>query len=126
MRKMTCARRNRKKNKVPSVHLIADLEAPRVIENPRKIRQILLEAAKAANNTALKTTIHKFPVQGVTGVVLLAESHIAIHTWPEYNYLAVDIFTCGTQTKPYKALEYLKKVFCPRRSKVRLIKRGSP
>ena len=107
-----------------SIHLIADFEFPIFIDDPKRIKNILLGAAKAANNTPLKISIHKFPVRGITGVILLAESHIAIHTWPEYNYIAVDIFTCGKKTKPSKALDYLKKSFCPKKIKVKLIKRG--
>jgi S-adenosylmethionine decarboxylase len=107
-----------------SVHLTADFYAPKFIEDPRKLRKILYDAAKAANNTPLKTTVYKFPVQGITGVILLAESHIAIHTWPESNYMAVDIFTCGHKTRPVGALEYLKEVFCPQKVKIRHIRRG--
>jgi S-adenosylmethionine decarboxylase proenzyme len=118
-------KRNSTKKKPYSVHLIADLEAPKFIEDPRKLKKILWEAALAANNTPLKVSIHKFPAQGITGVVLLAESHIAIHTWPECNYAAVDIFTCGKQTRPYQALEHLKKVFGSRKVKTMLIKRGN-
>jgi S-adenosylmethionine decarboxylase proenzyme len=117
-------RKAKKNNKPFSVHLIADLEAPKFIENPARLKKILWEASLAANNTPLKVSIHKFPEQGITGVVLLAESHIAIHTWPECNYAAVDIFTCGEKTKPYQALEYLKKVFGCSKAKTMLIKRG--
>ena len=113
----------KKKEEIKFIHLIADFKTSHFIEDSQKIRRILWQAAKAANNTPLKTSIHKFPVQGVTGVVLLAESHIAIHTWPELNYIAVDIFTCGQKTQPYKALEYLKTAFNPYKVKVRLIKR---
>ena len=107
-----------------SVHLIADFMSPRFIEDQKSVKKILLGAARAANNTALKTSIHKFPVQGVTGVVLLAESHIAIHTWPEFKYIAIDIFTCGQKTRPYQALDYLKEAFRPKKVKVRFIERG--
>jgi len=54
----------------------------------------------------------------------LAESHIALHLWPEMNYLAVDIFTCGKDSDPFKALEYLKKEFQPKRVEIKKIKRG--
>lgn len=107
-----------------SVHLLADLEAPHFIEDPAKLRRVLWQAALEANNTPLKTSIHKFPGQGITGIVILAESHIAIHTWPECNYLAVDIFTCGKNSRPYKALEYLKQHFQPTKVKIMFIKRG--
>ncbi len=109
-----------------SVHLIADFECPKFIDDEEEIERILYEAAKAANNTPLKTSVHQFPMQGVTGVILLAESHISIHTWPEHNYLAIDIFTCGRQTKPQAALEYFKSVFMPTRVKTQLIERGRP
>ncbi|MBU1124768.1 MAG: adenosylmethionine decarboxylase [Candidatus Omnitrophica bacterium] len=122
-------KRPRKKIKSPdkepySVHLIADFEAPVFIEDARRIKKILWRAALLAHNTPLRVSIYKFPVQGVTGVVLLAESHIAIHSWPEHGYLAIDIFTCGKQSKPYEALAYLKEVFRPKKVKVMLIKRG--
>lgn len=107
-----------------AVHITADFEYPKIIEDPKQIRKILYAAAKAANNTPLKTAIYKFPIQGITAVILLAESHISLHTWPEYNYMAVDIFTCGKQTQPIKALEYLRSVFCPKRIRVKEIKRG--
>ena len=106
------------------VHLTADFYSPKQNEDPKAIRRILYEAARAANNTPLKSVIHKFPVHGITGVILLAESHIALHTWPEYKYMAVDIFTCGKKTKPIKALEYLKSVFRPKKVITRYIKRG--
>ncbi len=108
-----------------AVHLIADFKSCNLIKGPKELKKILLEAAKEANNIALKTSIHKFPVQGITGMVLLAESHIAIHTWPEHDYVAIDIFSCGKKTRPYKALAYLKAKLSPRKAKVRLLKRGN-
>ena len=107
-----------------SVHMTADFYAPKFIEDPKELRKILYGAAKAANNTPIKTCIYKFPLQGITGVILLAESHIAVHTWPEFNYMAVDIFTCGRQTRPIRALEFMKEVFCPQKVKIRHIRRG--
>jgi S-adenosylmethionine decarboxylase len=112
------------KKKPYSMHLLADLESPIFVEDPRKLRAILWNAALAANNTPLKASIHKFPEQGITGIVILAESHIAIHTWPECSYMAVDIFTCGRKSMPYKALEYLKEQFKPKKVKIMFIKRG--
>ncbi len=118
-------KKNKKKEQNPlSVHLIADFRAPKFIEDPKWIKRILWDAALAANNTPLRASVYKFPVQGVTGVVILAESHIAIHTWPEHNYIAVDIFTCGKKTQPYNALKYLKKAFSPKKVKVQFIERG--
>ncbi|MCM8765391.1 MAG: adenosylmethionine decarboxylase [Candidatus Omnitrophica bacterium] len=113
-----------KKNNFFSLHLIGDFKSPKFIEKPAKVKEILWEAARVANNTPLKVTVHKFPHQGITGVVILAESHIAIHTWPEHGYLAIDIFTCGKKTRPYAALKYLQKVFLPKKVKIKMIKRG--
>jgi S-adenosylmethionine decarboxylase len=120
----TIAKKKAVKKKPYSVHLLADFESPHFVEDPRKLRTLLWEAALAAKNTPLKTSIHKFPLQGITGIVILAESHIAIHTWPECNYMAVDIFTCGKKSMPYRALEYMKKQLQPKKVKVMFIKRG--
>lgn len=106
------------------VHLIADLETEHFIDGEEEIEKLLYAAAKKANNTPLKAVVHKFSPHGVTGVILLAESHIAIHSWPEYKYVAVDIFTCGRKTQPKAALEYIKKKFKAHEIKVQEIKEG--
>jgi len=110
--------------KYAGIHLIVDFWNGKKIEDPKKIKKILFEAAKESNNTPLEITIHKFLPHGITGVILLAESHIAIHAWPELNYLAIDVFTCGEKTMPYLALKYLKKVFQPKRIDIKELKRG--
>jgi len=106
------------------IHLIAEFWYGKIIENPKKLEKILVEAVKKAKSIPLKVTIHKFSPHGITGVILLAESHIALHSWPEINYVAIDIFTCGEKTLPYKALEHLKKKFQPKKIKIKEIKRG--
>jgi S-adenosylmethionine decarboxylase len=110
--------------KYAGIHLIVDFWNGKNIEDPQKIKKILFEAAKEANNTPLKVSIHKFHPHGITGVILLAESHIAVHAWPELNYLAIDIFTCGEKTMPYLAFRYLKKIFKPKKIEIKEIKRG--
>ncbi|MCM8801041.1 MAG: adenosylmethionine decarboxylase [Candidatus Omnitrophica bacterium] len=107
-----------------SYHLIVDFKSPVFIEDPIRIKEILWKAARIANNTPLKVAVHKFPRQGITGVVILAESHIAIHSWPEHKYLAIDIFTCGKNTRPHAALEYFKKLFLPKKIKIKFLQRG--
>ncbi|HEY8462801.1 MAG TPA: adenosylmethionine decarboxylase [Bacillota bacterium] len=67
----------------------------------------LLAAARAAGAEIIGSLFHKFEPQGVSGVVVISESHLTIHTWPEQAYAAVDIFTCGEHTIPWKALEHL-------------------
>lgn len=106
------------------IHLIAEFWGGKTIEDTEKIKSLLVEAAKRSNNTILDIKIHKFLPTGVTGFILLAESHISIHTWPERDYVAIDIFSCGRQSDPNKALEYLKEEFQPKRVKVKKIKRG--
>ena len=113
------------KKKHIGIHLIADFWYGENIEDLKKLKEILLGAVKASNNTLLKIAIHKFQPQGITGIVLLAESHIAIHTWPELNYIAIDIYTCGDKSNPDKALEYLRKKLKPKKVKLKKIERGN-
>lgn len=72
------------------------------------IEDALLRAVRASNATVISHNFHKFSPYGVSGVVVIAESHVAIHTWPEYNYAAVDIFTCGETIDPWIIQEHLK------------------
>ena len=72
------------------------------------IRDTMTIAAKKAGATLLQLITHKFKPQGVTGMALLAESHISIHTWPELGYAAIDVFTCGNHTMPNEACECLR------------------
>lgn len=113
-----------KKSKYAGIHLLAEFWYGKIIEDPKEIKKILIEAAEKAGNTPLEVSIHKFSPRGITGVVLLAESHIAIHSWPEINYLAIDIFTCGDKAVPRKALDCLKEMFQPKRVEIKEIKRG--
>lgn len=72
------------------------------------IKKYMESAAHACNATIIESVFHLFNPHGISGVVVIAESHLAIHTWPEYNYAAVDIFTCGDTVDPWKAFEFLK------------------
>ncbi|MFN7228423.1 MAG: adenosylmethionine decarboxylase [Synechococcaceae cyanobacterium] len=71
------------------------------------LRDTITTAAKRAGATLLNLITHRFEPQGVTGLALLAESHISIHTWPESGYAAVDVFTCGDHTMPERACQIL-------------------
>ncbi len=71
------------------------------------LREALLTAASEAGATVLGESFHRFNPQGVSGVVIIAESHLVIHTWPEYGYVAADIFTCGNSVQPERAAEIL-------------------
>ncbi len=90
------------------------------------IESILTEAARQARATIVDTVFHHYNPHGLSGVVVIAESHISIHTWPEYGYAAADVFTCGDQVDPWKACKYLKdKLRCGNMS-TREIPRGIP
>ena len=90
------------------------------------LRCTLNRAAKFANATVLNLISNKFEPQGVTAIALLAESHISIHTWPESNYSAVDIFTCGHNMSPELASQYLIKALKAEEHFLRVIERNPP
>lgn len=94
------------------------------INAPGVIRKALEEAVRRANATLLDLRVHTFNPHGVSGVAVIAESHISIHTWPEHGYAAVDIFTCGEKSRPEAALEVFREVLKPKRMEVIEIKRG--
>lgn len=105
-------------------HILADFWSEKKIEEKKEIKRLLLGSAKEAKSSPLKISIYKFSPQGITGLVLLAESHIAVHTWPEIGYVAIDIFTCGKDTMPDKALDYFKKELSPQKVVVNKVERG--
>ena len=90
------------------------------------LRDTITSAAKRAGATLLNLITHRFQPQGVTGLALLAESHISIHTWPESGYAAVDVFTCGDHTMPEKACLTLAEELGSRRHKLTSFRRETP
>ena len=90
------------------------------------LRCTLNRAAKLAKATVLNLISNKFDPQGVTAIALLAESHISIHTWPESNYSAVDIFTCGQNMMPEVASQYLIEALKAEEHFLRIIERNPP
>ena len=90
------------------------------------LRCTLNRAAKLAKATVLNLISNKFEPQGVTAIALLAESHISIHTWPESNYSAVDIFTCGQNMLPEIASQYLIEALKAEEHSLRIIERNPP
>jgi S-adenosylmethionine decarboxylase len=94
-------------------HLLLDFWGARSLTDPALIDNALRDAARAARATILHAHFHHFgPDGGVSGVLVLAESHISIHTWPERDFAAIDIFMCGS-CNPYESLPMLKAVFQP-------------
>ncbi len=90
------------------------------------IRTKITSAAKFAGATLINLISHHFEPQGVTGLALLAESHISIHTWPESGYAAIDIFTCGDHTMPEKACEYLYNALLAKEYSLTSLNRKTP
>jgi len=90
-------------------HLLLELKDcdKEVLNDISFLRSALLTAASECGATVLGESFHQFSPQGVSGVVIIAESHLFIHTWPEYGYAAADIFTCGNSVHPEKAVEVL-------------------
>jgi S-adenosylmethionine decarboxylase len=108
-------------------HLLADLHgiASELLTQPQVIEQILLRAAQAAGATPIFSKFHQFgDGQGVTGVLLLRESHISIHTWPEHRFAAVDAFMCG-DAQPELAIGIVQQALQPQHSRIEEVPRGS-
>ena len=93
------------------------------LKDEKVLEEGMTHAAIQAGATILYSYLHPFPGGGVSGVLVLAESHISVHTWPERDYAAFDIFMCG-DADPRKALEVLKEFFVPERVVVGSLKRG--
>ncbi len=94
------------------------------INDVQKVEEALVKAAEIAGATVIGKSFHRFEPYGVSGVVVISESHLTIHTWPEYGFAAVDVFTCGDHVDPMKAHEYLKEVFGTQNATVETILRG--
>jgi len=87
-------------------------------------KRVLRESIEACKATFMGEHYTVFAAGGISGIVVIAESHISIHTWPEHGYAAVDIFTCGDQVDPWSAYEVFIKYYSPSKVNVTEIKRG--
>jgi S-adenosylmethionine decarboxylase len=106
------------------MHLLIDIWGAINLDDPDLIDETLRAGAIAAGATILHSHFHHFtPNAGVSGVVVLAESHISIHTWPERGFAALDVFMCGA-CDPYKVIPYLEAAFQPTSVKVDEQQRG--
>jgi S-adenosylmethionine decarboxylase proenzyme len=88
------------------------------------LERALRDTVTAIDGHLLDVRVVEFPVHGVTGVAIISESHVAVHTWPEHGYAAVDIFTCNLDADIQAAIEALSKYFLPGRTQVMEIRRG--
>ena len=107
-------------------HLIIEFHDcdPDVLNDTDACEAHILEAVRLSGATVIQPFFHKFNPHGVSGIVVIAESHFSIHTWPEYGYCAIDVFTCGEEIKNEPAVEYLRRNFRSDHFSVMEIKRG--
>lgn len=107
-------------------HILAEIHGCRfdVLNDIKKVEEIMVQAALIAGAEVREFVFHKFSPQGVSGVVIISESHLAIHTWPELGYAAVDVFTCGSKVNPWDACNYLTEQFGAAQVVTTEIKRG--
>jgi S-adenosylmethionine decarboxylase len=107
-------------------HLLVELYDcdKEALNNPEFLRKAMVDAAIDCGAVVLGDSFHRFSPQGVSGVVIIAESHLSIHTWPEHGYAAVDVFTCGTTVQPEKAAEVLIEKLGSRNHSIMEIPRG--
>ncbi|MBI2252506.1 MAG: S-adenosylmethionine decarboxylase proenzyme [Armatimonadetes bacterium] len=107
-------------------HIIIELSFcnQKILGDLSAVKEIMVGAALEAKAEIREVIFHKFAPQGISGVIVIAESHLSIHTWPEYNYAAVDIYTCGKKTKPWRASKYLEEKFEAQSALTTEIKRG--
>ncbi len=109
-------------------HLLVELYGcePELLKDLEYIRELLQRAVEASGSKNIGECFRSFPgTGGVTGIVIIAESHFSIHTWPEHGYAAVDVFTCGETVDPWKGYEVLVKGLKASRVRAMELKRGS-
>ena len=113
---------------VLGLHLLLELKEcnPQLLNDLDYIRKTLLDTAHDVGATVVGESFHRFSPQGVTGILAIAESHISIHTWPEYCYAAADIFACGASFQPKDAAEMLVRRLESRDPEVVEVQRGLP
>ncbi len=107
-------------------HLLVELKDcnQEILKDLGKVKEALVSAAKHAKATIIDVSFHEFSPFGISGMVVIAESHLSIHTWPEYGYAAVDIFTCGDIIKPEDAAHYIIERFECKQPSIVEMKRG--
>ena len=96
-----------------------------LLDDPSRLEQILTESIRRSGGTIIRPCFHQFSPHGVTGVVVIAESHVSIHTWPEFGYCALDVFTCGTQVQTDQIFEYVRSELRAQETSVMEVKRGT-
>jgi S-adenosylmethionine decarboxylase len=112
--------------KALGTHIVCELSGcnPTALTDVASVEAMMVGAAKEANATIVETAFHRFQPHGVSGVVVIQESHLSIHTWPETGYAAMDFYTCGDHTDPWAACEYAAKILGAKSMLTTEVKRG--
>lgn len=97
---------------------------PQLLDNLDYVRNVLYGAAEGVGAHVIGESFHQFSPQGVTGILSIAESHISIHTWPEFKYAAADIFTCGSTFQPRDAAQIMIDLFESGSPEITEVRRG--
>lgn len=107
-------------------HILAEIYGcnSEILNNKEFIEKIMVDSALKAGAEVREVVFHKFSPQGVSGVVIISESHLTIHTWPELGYAAVDVFTCGDKINPWDACNYMTEKFEANNMTATEVKRG--
>lgn len=95
-----------------------------ILDDLEVVQDIMVKAAFQAGAEVKQVALYKFSPHGVSGVVVISESHLAIHTWPELGYAAVDVFTCGDKVNPWSACNYIVNRFSPEHMMATETRRG--
>lgn len=107
-------------------HLLVELYGcdAKSITDVRRVEEIMVGAAKYAKATIVDVVFHSFNPHGISGVIVIQESHLTIHTWPEYGFASIDVYTCGNKVNPWQAYKYLAKHFKAKNVTALEMKRG--
>lgn len=109
-------------------HIVAELSHcdPEILTDLDRVQSAMVQAALVARAEIREVAFHRFSPAGVSGVVVIAESHLAIHTWPELGYAAIDVYTCGETTEPWRACRYLAEQLGCKAMRTTTMERGLP
>lgn len=112
--------------KALGTHIVCELSGcnAAMLTDVDAVAEMMEQAALEANATPIEKAFHRFQPQGVSGVVVIQESHLSIHTWPETGYAAMDFYTCGDHTDPWAACEYAAKMLGATTMRTTEVKRG--
>lgn len=112
--------------KALGTHIVCELSGcnAAMLTDVDAVAKMMEQAALEANATPITKAFHRFQPQGVSGVVVIQESHLSIHTWPETGYAAMDFYTCGDHTDPWAACEYAAKILRATNMRTTEVKRG--